>query len=101
MATTSQYKTINLSEIKRAYKLSTYCSICQKEIRFGVERRIIKNTKCFPYAHIILHGDPIHALIVYIDAEFKIRGVECAQSIEILRDSETFTQILKKWSNPF
>ena len=97
----SQSISINPSEIKKHYELSQKCPICQKKISFGVELGFLDNVKRYPYPHMILHGNPLHALIVYIDADFRIRGIETACSIEIQRNSETFSQIMKKWSNPF
>ena len=97
----SQTVSINLSELKRHSELSQKCPVCHKEIHFGVEHGILEKVNRYPYPHIILHGNPLHALVVYIDADFRIRGIETAQSIEIQRNSETFSQIIKKWSNPY
>ena len=89
------------SEFKKTYDLSQECPVCNKKIRFGVELGFLESVKRFPYPHIILHGNPIHALVVYIDADFRVRSIETVRSIEIQRDSDTFSQIVKKWSNPF
>ena len=97
----SQTIPINPSEFKKHYDLSQKCPICNKQIEFGVEQGFLEKVERYPYPHMILHGNPIHALIVYIDADFRIRGIETAQSIEIQRNSETFSQIFKKWSNPY
>ena len=103
MVFTSQSRSIsiNTNKFKRHYDLSQKCPICQKQIQFGVELGFLENVKRYPYPHVILHGNPLHALVVYIDADFRIRGIETAQSIEIQRNSETFSQIFKKWSNPY
>lgn len=90
-----------LHEPKQSGKFSVACPICRKAIKFGVERSILANTAKFPLSHIILHGTPLHALIVYIDANFTVRGEEGCESIEVLQKSETLNQLLKKWSNPF
>ena len=103
MAFISQSRSIsiNTSELKKHYNLSQKCPICNKQIQFGVEQGFLDKVERYPYPHMILHGNPLHALIVYIDADYKIRGIETAQSIEIQRNSETFSQIVKKWSNPY
>lgn len=97
----SQSVPINTSEFKKHYDLSQKCPVCQEEIQFGVELGFLENVERYPYPHVILHGNPLHVLVVYIDADFRIRGIETAQSIEIQRNSETFSQIVKKWSNPY
>lgn len=88
-------------DLKRTGKLTTTCPVCKLEIKFGVELEILHTVTKYPYAHLVLHGDPIHALIIYLDANFSVRGVETAESIEIIKESGTLNQILKKWSNPF
>ena len=87
--------------VKKNNKIHTECPICKEKVNFGVELEHLNKVKQFPFAHIHLHGNPIHALIVYIDSSFSIRGVEGCDSIEVKKDSTTFQQILKKWSNPF
>ncbi len=103
MESTLRSQTISIvpSEFKKHYRLSQKCPVCNKQIQFGVELGFLRKIKRYPYPHVILHGNPIHVLIAYIDADFKIRGIETAESIEIQRNSETFSQIIKKWSNPF
>ena len=88
-------------DLKRTTKLSATCPICKSEIKYGVELELLRNVTKFPFAHLVLHGDPLHALIVYLDANFTARGVESAESIEIVKESGTLNQILRKWSNPF
>ena len=88
-------------EIKKNLNYSRKCPICLKKIRFGVELGFLKKVKRYPYPHVVLHGKPLHALVAYIDASFEIRGIETIQSVEIQRNSETFSEIIKKWSNPF
>ena len=77
------------------------CPVCSKDIAVRIEYETLKKVKEFPLTHIVLHGDPIHALIVYIDRQFNIRSVEGCNSFNIERDSTSFQQIVKKWSNPF
>ena len=88
-------------EVKQTLKFSRQCPICQNNITFVIERHIIEEAKHFPYTHCVIHGNPLHIFIVYVDKELKIRGCETAKSIEILRDGQTFAQLMQKWSNPF
>ena len=85
---------------KRAQKV--ICPLCQQSIELGIELNIINSRDSHIYfPHIHLHGDPLHALICYINSELNVRNVGVIKSIEISRDSETFRQLMKKWTNPY
>ena len=86
--------------VRKKIRMSHRCPVCAKRIKFGVERTILENTDKYPFTHIVLHGNPVHALIAYIDANMTVRGIEASQSVEISRDGDTFGQILRNWSNP-
>lgn len=76
--------------------------MCQENIELGIELNIINQRDSHIYfPHIHLHGDPLHALICYINSELNVRNVGVIKSIEISRDSETFGQLMKKWTNPY
>ena len=94
----------NAGEIKQAVKNFHRCPECGESIEIGVELDTLKQLEersYYPYPHIHLHGNPIHAMLCYIDAQKCVRNVSVIKSIELSRDSETFSQMVKKWSNPF
>jgi hypothetical protein len=92
---------MNPSEVKKQVRMAHQCPICKTMVKFGIERGFLENAEKFPFTHVVLHGNPVHALIAYIDANMQVRGVEKSTSIEISRDQATFSQLIKKWSNPF
>jgi len=76
--------------------------MCQENIELGIELSIIRQGDSPIYfPHIHLHGNPLHALNCFINSELKVRNVGVIKSIEISRDSETFGQLMKKWTNPY
>ncbi|MFX1365878.1 MAG: hypothetical protein ACFFCE_17345 [Promethearchaeota archaeon] len=76
--------------------------MCQQSIDLGIELNIMKKKDTSIYfPHIHLHGDPLHALICYLNSELIVRNIGVIQSIEIARNSETFRQLMKKWTNPY
>lgn len=79
------------------------CPICEENIPIGLENKSIKEIehKGKLHVHIVLHGDPLHAMIAYIDKNNSVRSINSTDSIEIKRDNSTLTQILGKWSNPY
>ncbi|KKM72221.1 hypothetical protein LCGC14_1422720, partial [marine sediment metagenome] len=40
-------------------------------------------------------------LICYVNKDLRVRNIGVIKSIEISRNSETFTQLMKKWTNPY
>ena len=93
----------NIKKIKQNPKNLHVCPICKGKFKIGVEYAIktkLHGTQRFPYPHIHLHGNPLHGMLCYLDSEFKIRSVSGIESIEVLRDSDTLNQVMKKWSNP-
>ena len=91
----------DLKEVKHKSQKVT-CPLCQEIFRIGIEHRILNNPSSDIYIpHIHLHGSPLHAIICYINSGLQIRNVGLIKSIEIARDSETFTELMKKWANPY
>ncbi len=76
--------------------------MCNEKIAIGVELNISRKSNSDIYfPHIHLHGDPLHAIICYINSELKVRNIGVIKSIEISRDSQTFRELMKKWTNPY
>ncbi len=97
----------NLKEMVK-YKQNTKnahkCPFCKKKIEIGIEYEMLsklKEEKRFPYPHVVLHGNPLHAMVCYIDSHLAVRNVTVIKSVEISRDSETFMQMMNKWANPY
>ena len=92
----------NIKDVKHTSKNYITCPLCHKKFTIGVEDFILKNkNKNMHLPHIHLHGNPLHALLCYTNSELEILNIGVIKSIEISRDSETFTQIMKKWTNPY
>jgi len=91
-----------LNKIKQTTKGYCICPICKEKIEIGIEASAIRKLNSesyFPYPHLHIHKD--HALVCYIDKDLHIRSFEPIKSVEISRDSETFQNLVKKWSNPY
>ncbi|MFX1236960.1 MAG: hypothetical protein ACFFAS_20090 [Promethearchaeota archaeon] len=97
----------NLKDVvkyKQKAKNAHKCPFCKEKIEIGVEYETFNKLKIenrFPYPHIVLHGNPLHALICYIDSHLTVRSITVIKSVEISRNSETFMQIMNKWANPY
>ncbi len=91
---------IGIHKVRKKVKMSHICPLCKERVRFGIEQEVLDSVQKYPFTHCVLHGEPVHALIAYIDANLMVRGIEHSSSIEISRDGTTFSQLLRNWSNP-
>ncbi|MFX1276689.1 MAG: hypothetical protein ACFFBP_09645 [Promethearchaeota archaeon] len=80
------------------------CPICHKKIEVDIDlfmmEKILEN-KSGVYPHLVLHGNPLHGMIIYIDKHMNIRSVSSIESMEISKDSETCQQLLEKCPEPY
>lgn len=93
-----------IGEVKQNAKNIHVCPYCKEKIETGIELntlRKLNKAQYFPYPHVHLHGNPLHAMLCYIDKQLVIRNISVIKSIEISRNSETFQELMKKWANPF
>lgn len=94
----------NYGDLKQNIKNVQVCPLYKERIEIGMETDILKELseyEKFPYPHIHLHGNPLHAMLCYIDRNLNIRSIGVIKSIEISRNFDTFKQFLMKWSNPY
>ena len=94
----------NIELIKQNAKNLHICPLCGEKIEIGVEKGVLSKVSedgNYPFPHVHLHGNPLHAMICYVDRHSVVRGVGGIRSIEISRDSDTFQQFMAKWSNPY
>ncbi len=94
----------SLGHIKKDVTMTHECPLCKEKISLGIELDTLQQlnkSQYFPYPHIYLHGNPLHAMLCYIDKDLVVRNTGVIKSIEISRDSDTFNQLVKKWSNPY
>jgi hypothetical protein len=103
MALSSKQKK-NYAHLKEYIKNIQVCPLCKERIEIGIEKVTLKELfsyEKFPYPHIHLHGNPLHAMLCYIDKNLKVRSLGVIRSIEISRNFDTFKQFMRKWSNPY
>ena len=93
-----------IGEIKQNTKNIHECPYCKERFKIGIEKDTLDKLSkgnYFPYPHVHIHGNPLHAMLCYIDKQLVIRNICVINSIEISRNSETFQELMKKWANPF
>ncbi|HMF34588.1 MAG TPA: hypothetical protein VKK79_24415 [Candidatus Lokiarchaeia archaeon] len=73
------------------------CPVCGEMITHSISQEDLAKITRFPFSHAVLHGNPLHVAVVYIDADCRVRGVEAVGSVEIAKGSETIQEVLRKW----
>ncbi|MBD3408385.1 MAG: hypothetical protein GF411_19840 [Candidatus Lokiarchaeota archaeon] len=57
------------------------CPICSSEFKTEIDDDMIREGKTNPVPIVIPHGDPEHAVTVFIDKEYRLRGVNPLQFV--------------------
>jgi small GTP-binding protein len=65
-------------EFNEVKSLSTDCKICKTSIEFQVP---VKPRDHYPFSFVYYHGQPVHATVIYIDANYKVRGSETIKEV--------------------
>ncbi|MHA1792343.1 MAG: hypothetical protein ACTSVI_06835 [Promethearchaeota archaeon] len=89
-----------LNDNIKVLRSSTTCSVCGKKFKVLVKKEVLENSNAYPFTHVILHGNPLHAHVIYIDKNGAIRGRQSSNSLQIDRTSSTFQELVKWWSIP-
>jgi hypothetical protein len=63
--------------------IKVHCDICNQPIEFQVSQDKIREQKDGILRVALAHGDPIHVIIVYVDRNLRIRGVEVSDSFQM------------------
>ncbi len=92
---------LNGHELRKSAKMSTLCPICGEKVLVAVELSTIAKTVHFPYPHIVIHGSPLHAVIIYLDADFQAHDEQGCENVNLNLVASSFSECLMKWSNPF
>ncbi|MFW9787893.1 MAG: hypothetical protein ACFFE1_09475 [Candidatus Thorarchaeota archaeon] len=66
-----------------ADKIRVHCEICNEPIEFEVSQEKLSEQQSGILKVMLAHGDPLHAIIVYVDMNRRIRGVESSDSFQM------------------
>ncbi len=73
------------------------CPVHKQNHELALDKEIVKKQSSFPFAYFDLHGDLRDVLsLLYIDANFKVRGVEAKQLVEANIFSQDFASSITK-----
>ncbi len=63
--------------------IKIHCDVCNKPVEFEVSRERIAEQKDGILRVTLAHGDPIHAIIVYVDKNLRVRGIDHSDSFQM------------------
>ena len=75
-----------VEQIKHLKLVHPNCPICNKRLKIPISCHIVENSPSFPVGFSFKHCN--QNLIIYLDANYSVRGVETSHIIEIQEDSE-------------
>lgn len=64
----------NLKDLDLIQKVDVYCMVCKRTLSLFIKKSIMKTATSFPVPIVYNHKG--HAIVCYIDQNFKVRGVE-------------------------
>ncbi|MHA1339126.1 MAG: V4R domain-containing protein [Promethearchaeota archaeon] len=67
-------------------EISYFCKSCNTNIKFKLPEKILEGKTSFPVTYRYIHGNPIHSVTVYVDKDFKIRGIEHGDSLDLSKE---------------
>ena len=66
-----------------ANKIRVHCDICNEPVEFEVSQEKLDEQESGILKVMLAHGEPLHAIIVYVDKNSRIRGVETSDSFQM------------------
>jgi hypothetical protein len=63
--------------------IKVHCDICDQPVEFEVSQEKIQAQKDGILRVALAHGDPLHVIIVYVDKNLRVRGVEASDSLQM------------------
>ena len=71
-----------MAKMKRLYAV---CKICNKQLTIEVSEDIAKDREYYPFEYIDIHGDPEHALMLFLDQNLAVREAIAYRDLNIVK----------------
>ncbi|NVM53175.1 MAG: winged helix-turn-helix transcriptional regulator [Candidatus Helarchaeota archaeon] len=66
-------------------KLYVVCKLCNKQLTIEVSEDIAKDRDYYPFEYIDIHGDPEHALMLFLDQNLAVREAIAYRDLRIVK----------------
>ncbi len=60
------------------------CKICGTDVEIKIPFEILEKVEYFPFEYSFIHGEPPHGMLLYIDANWAIRGMELLKNVNLM-----------------
>ncbi len=77
------------------------CPVCKKDLSVQVERMKVIRAERNPVPIVVTHGQPEHALTLFIDKEFRLRATSGSDIVQRVQDAELKRRPFVKRFVPF
>ena len=89
-------------------KIRVHCDICNEPVEFAVAQEKLDEQESGILKVMLAHGEPLHAIIVYVDKSRRIRGVESSDTFQMegtraetfVADSEVSENMSERMGEP-
>lgn len=79
-------------------KILANCSMCKKTVTIDVPEDLAKNREYYPFEYINIHGDPEHALMLFLDQNLAVRDAIVYKDLKIAQTKGKQFQQLSRMS---
>ena len=73
-------------------RVRVYCQLCNNPVDIEVSEEELHQHEKGIIRVMFIHGDPVHAIVIYIDRNFRVRAIECPDSFKI-EDAKTVSTV--------
>ncbi|MDF1537560.1 MAG: hypothetical protein P1Q69_01480 [Candidatus Thorarchaeota archaeon] len=63
--------------------VSVHCKLCDTPIKLDVSKDELAAQTDGIFRVMVAHGEPLHAIIVYVDKNCRVRGIEYPDSVQV------------------
>jgi hypothetical protein len=77
------------------------CKICDAEVEIKIPFETLQNVEYYPFEYSFIHGDPPHGMLLYIDANWAIRGMELLKNVNLINAVAQTAQTSKEEEKRF
>jgi len=70
-------------------ELFAFCTVCQQNVPLEVSKEDIEKAKTGLVSVLSVHGEPKHAILVYLDMNLKARGIEYPSLLQVEESGST------------
>jgi DNA-binding transcriptional ArsR family regulator len=76
--------------------ITAFCSICDKQVDVIVPADLAEDRESYPFGYVDVHGEPQHALMLFLDYQLNVRDAKAYTDIKIAKEKNREIQTLNR-----